>query len=537
MGENLNFIVNNPYFKSAQSSNYADALGLYRPDNFQIGNSLGNPAFSTMPKPYANSIDSTLNLMKMLYQYRFYETLSARYEENNSSSRRYDESEDVFDEGDNSSNSSSSSETSANTTSKSKTENKREVSSESTSEFLSKASNGAWVGSSAAEWSQKATKIDERNAANIRANVDAEPKNIFKKVKETNNLKKYKALEEKGGCKTAEDLIDMKELEKNPEVEQYIKNQNGGTAHSSGQNLPKDALKQRDDAFEAVKKAEEELKKAKGKEAKASAQKTLDETKKTFSQKSDALLGESQQSFQSAKTNEAAVKKLQKSLKGKKPNDVNKILQKFLKENPNSSSEIKNLLKEIDGKDLKDIQKTLKTASKNASSKTKLLKTSNDKITKLFKADSKYIGKTTNSILKFGGNILSKIKGVGKAALSKFGAPGKAIAATAKAGLKVAKGVSKVGKFAGKILGKLAIPLSITLEAVDVVGAFKKSEKAGYKQLIKSATALGASIGTGAIVGTCIGGPIGTAVGAVAGIGMYFVGSWGGGKIADEVVN
>lgn len=257
------------------------------------------------------------------------------------------------------------------------------------------------------------------------------------------------------------------------------------------------SVEARNIALKNVEDAENNLKKAKGKDAKAKAKADLKQAKQKFETKTKALekclTSRQGKALESSKDYEKYIKDLKKTLKNKDLPQVQNALKvelqrlkKLKSKNPKTQVLIEELQKCTDEKSINNL---LKTASKKAATDTKALKSAGKDVTKLLEAEGKYFGKT-----------------------------------------------GKFLKIGGKILGRAAILAAIGIETYDVVNTYQtKGKTAGNKQLVKSASGLAASIATGAIAGTCIGGPIGTVVGLAAGIGMYYIGSKGGEKLADKL--
>lgn len=116
-------------------------------------------------------------------------------------------------------------------------------------------------------------------------------------------------------------------------------------------------------------------------------------------------------------------------------------------------------------------------------------------------------------------------------------AAGKAVEQVAKSSGKLAKAgqvLSKTWKFAGKVAGKAALPLSLAAEAY---GVYKAKDKT--KATVQAAGGLAGGWGgakLGAALGTAIAPGIGTAIGGIIGsIGGYFAGKWMAGKATDAV--
>lgn len=88
-----------------------------------------------------------------------------------------------------------------------------------------------------------------------------------------------------------------------------------------------------------------------------------------------------------------------------------------------------------------------------------------------------------------------------------------------------------IGK-AGKFLGKIALPLAIVAETIDIIRAQDK-----VKALLQGIGGIGAGMGgskLGAMIGTAIAPGIGTAIGGImGGLGGYFLGRFAGGKTVD----
>jgi TP901 family phage tail tape measure protein len=116
-------------------------------------------------------------------------------------------------------------------------------------------------------------------------------------------------------------------------------------------------------------------------------------------------------------------------------------------------------------------------------------------------------------------------------------AASKAVEQVAKSSGKLAKVgqvLNKTWKFAGKVAGKAALPLTLAAEAYTV---YKSKDK--VKATAQAAGGLAGGWGgakLGAAIGTAIAPGIGTAIGGlIGGIGGYFAGKWLAGKATDTV--
>ncbi len=249
------------------------------------------------------------------------------------------------------------------------------------------------------------------------------------------------------------------------------------------------SMTERDSALEKLSKAKEDLKKAKWKD-KSAARKIVKEAENEFN-----------------KIN----KEFKKAAKNKQSIAL-KDGDKYLKDIKN----LKNQLKGKTGAEAENLIKGLRETAKNSGNEkmVQLLDDLAKDSSKLTKADiSKALKKATKGAAKNKALIESAGKNLGR--------------------------LSKMTKVGGKILGKVAIPLTIALESIDVINACEKDGghfgKNAKKQTLKSGAGILASIGSGALVGTCVGGPVGTIAGIVVGAGMYFAGSKGGEILGDEI--
>jgi TP901 family phage tail tape measure protein len=116
-------------------------------------------------------------------------------------------------------------------------------------------------------------------------------------------------------------------------------------------------------------------------------------------------------------------------------------------------------------------------------------------------------------------------------------AASKAVEQVAKSSGKLAKVgqvLNKTWKFAGKVAGKAALPLTLAAEAYTI---YKSKDK--VKATAQAAGGLAGGWGgakLGAAIGTAIAPGIGTAIGGlIGGIGGYFAGKWMAGKATDAV--
>lgn len=438
---NLSLITSNPYLKS---TNYADSLGLYRPDTFQIGNSLAGQQLSPASNPSSSGIDTTYNLMKVLYQYKLYETILSKHNTTHKrhSGKNNEDTEDVSDDTDDSNND------------KDVSKSEETVSSQTSSE--------------------------EKSGIDIL-------------------LDQYKNMDHLGSAAEAVGAWGAYSLIKGNRTKPVVIKHNKISGkiqkipEASVKDAFKSALTQREEALNKVVKAEEAFKKA-SRSGKTAAKEAFEAAKKEFNDINNNFQETLKISQKAAleglsKYNKdiATLKKQLKGLSGKDAKDIINAEKEIARKAGNSR--MLGLLNELSlthNKELTEanISKALKTASKKASKDKSALEAAGKNIGKLTKA-GKFLGK------------------------------------------------------AGKFLGRAAIPLAIGLEALDVVSATQKDGghfgKNAKKQVVKSTMGLGASIASGALVGTCVGGPIGTIAGIAVGTGMYFLGSWGGGKIGDEI--